>query len=60
MNINDEIQKEKERCFHLAVKIAQSALIAWPESVDSQLWNQRVNRMIDNLIVQFEVDGENQ
>jgi len=64
MNMNiythEEMQKEKEKSFLLAVKIAQDAFIPFPQNVDSQLWNQRIHRLVDNLIVQFEMDGENQ
>ena len=32
-----------------AVEIAKRHLIAWPQSVDSQLWNDRVNSLLAQL-----------
>lgn len=31
------------------VEIAKRHLIVWPQSVDSQLWNDRVNSLITQL-----------
>ena len=32
-----------------AVEIARDSLIPWPQSVDSQLWNDRVEFLINRL-----------
>ena len=32
-----------------AVEIARKHLITWPQSVDSQLWNDRVNALLSQL-----------
>jgi len=31
------------------VDVAKESLIPWPQSVDSQLWNDRVNYLINRL-----------
>jgi hypothetical protein len=33
-----------------AVDIAKESLIPWPQSVDSQLWNDRVEYLINRLV----------
>jgi hypothetical protein len=32
------------------VEIAKESLIPWPQSVDSQLWNDRVEYLINRLV----------
>lgn len=32
-----------------AVEVARSHLIVWPQSVDSQLWNDRMNSLLTQL-----------
>lgn len=50
----------QEQSFLLAVKVAKSHLIPWPESADSRLWNERMDGLLRSLTVEFGYDGENE
>lgn len=50
----------QEQSYLLAVKVIKQQLIAWPESADSKLWNDRVNGLLKNLTIEFGFDGENE
>jgi hypothetical protein len=49
---------EKERCFHLAIDTVRKHMITWPVDADSQLWNQRLDRLTNSLIDAFDMDAE--
>ena len=49
---------EKERCFLLAIDTVKKHMITWAFDVDSQLWNQRSDRLINSLIDAFDMDAE--
>jgi hypothetical protein len=49
---------EKERCFHLAINTISNTLVPWPENIDSQLWNQRMDSLINKLIDVFEMEAK--
>jgi hypothetical protein len=49
---------EKERCFHLAIDTVKKHMITWPLDADSQLWNQRLDRLNNSLIDAFNMDAE--
>jgi hypothetical protein len=49
---------EKERCFLLAIDTVKKHIITWPFDVDSRLWNQRSDRLINSLIDAFDMDAE--
>jgi hypothetical protein len=51
---------EKEKCFHLVIDVINKHMITWPESADSQLWNQRLDRLTNSLIDAFDMDAEKQ
>lgn len=53
-------QLNQEQSYLLAVKVIKNQLIAWPESADSKLWNERVNILLSNLCIEFGYDGENE
>lgn len=59
--MNDEElikMSEKERCFHLAIDTVKKHMITWPVDADSQLWNQRLDRLTNSLIDVFDMDAE--
>jgi hypothetical protein len=47
---------EKERCFHLVINTISNTLVPWPENIDSQLWNQRMDCLINKLIDAFDME----
>ena len=49
---------EKERCFHLVINTISNTLVPWPENIDSQLWNQRMDSLINKLIDVFEMEAK--
>jgi len=49
---------EKERCFHLAIDAVKRHMITWPMDADSQLWNQRLDRLTDSLIDAFDMEAK--
>ncbi len=50
--------KEKERCFHLVINTISNTLVPWPLDVDSRLWNQRMDRLINKLIDVFDMEAK--
>jgi hypothetical protein len=49
---------EKEKCFHLAIDAVKRHMITWPMDADSQLWNQRLDRLTDSLIDAFNMEAK--
>jgi hypothetical protein len=49
---------EKERCFHLTINTISNTLVPWPSDIDSQLWNQRMDRLINKLIDVFDMEAK--
>jgi len=49
---------EKERCFHLAIDAVKRHMITWPVDADSQLWNQRLDRLTNSLIDAFDMEAK--
>jgi len=49
---------EKERCFHLAIDAVKRHMITWPMDADSQLWNQRLDRLTNSLIDAFDMEAK--
>ena len=45
--------QETERCFLLALDAVKKSMIPWPQSIDSQLWNKRLDALVDRLITDF-------
>ena len=51
IEINDSATlSEKERCFHLTINTIGKSMVPWPLDVDSKLWNERLDRLINSLI----------
>jgi hypothetical protein len=49
---------EKERCFYLAIDAVKRHMITWPMDADSQLWNQRLDRLTNSLIDAFDMEAK--
>jgi hypothetical protein len=49
---------EKERCFHLVIDTVRRSMITWPLDSDSQLWNQRLDRLTNSLIDAFDMEAK--
>jgi len=49
---------ENERCFHLAIDAVKRHMITWPVDADSQLWNQRLDRLTNSLIDAFDMEAK--
>jgi hypothetical protein len=50
--------EENERCFHLAINAVKRHMITWPVDADSQLWNQRLDRLTNSLIDAFDMEAK--
>jgi hypothetical protein len=50
--------EENKRCFDLVMDVINKQMITWPESADSQLWNQRLDRLTNSLIDAFYVEAK--
>ena len=55
---NAAIKEENERCFHLAINAVKRHMITWPVDADSQLWNQRLDRLTNSLIDAFDMEAK--
>jgi len=55
---NAAIKEENERCFHLAIDAVKRHMITWPVDADSQLWNQRLDRLTNSLIDAFDMEAK--
>ena len=49
---------EKERCFLLTIDTVKKSMITWPLDADSQLWNQRLDRLINSLIDVYDMEAK--
>ena len=49
---------EKERCFLLTIDTVKKSMITWPVDADSQLWNQRLDRLINSLIDSYDMEAK--
>lgn len=49
---------EKERCFLLTIDTVKKSMITWPVDADSQLWNQRLDRLINLLIDSYDMEAK--
>jgi len=49
---------EKERCFHLVINTISNTLVSWPLDVDSKLWNERLDRLINSMIDAFDMEAK--
>jgi hypothetical protein len=49
---------EKERCFHLTINTIGKSMVPWPLDVDSKLWNERLDRLINSMIDAFDMEAK--
>ena len=53
-------EKQKELDYLMIIGIVKENSIVWPQSEDSQLWNDRMTRLLHCITEKFGFDGENE
>ena len=58
--VNQALAKQKEVDYLTAIGLVKRHLVTWPTEANSELWNERVNNLLNSLTVEFGFDGENE
>ena len=58
--ISNALIQQKEADYMTVVHLIKQHSVAWPENIDSQLWNERMDKLLNGLTIAFGFDGENE